>query len=170
MSEMHPPARGQGIGMFAMESAVAIAFMALAGVVMWDSWRIGAGWAVDGPRAGYFPFYVGVLIFASSLVTLIQAVLKRAGAPDREFARWAQLRQVSEVLIPSLVYVVVIPWLGIYVSTALFIIWFMRRIGRYGVAMILPLSLGVPVFTFAVFELWFKVPLPKGPLERLLGY
>jgi putative tricarboxylic transport membrane protein len=28
----------------------------------------------------------------------------------------------------------------------------------------------VPVLTFLMFELWFLVPLPKGPLEKFLGY
>jgi putative tricarboxylic transport membrane protein len=28
----------------------------------------------------------------------------------------------------------------------------------------------VPVSMFLMFELWFMVPLPKGPLEALLGY
>jgi hypothetical protein len=153
-----------------MDVAVAIGFMAIGAVVMWDSRRIGAGWAFDGPQGGYFPFYVGLLIVASSIVNLVLAVRRRVAAPDREFVTWGQLLLVSEVLIPSLVYVFVIPWLGIYVSTALFILWFMRRIGRYGVVRIAPVALGVPVLVFLTFEIWFKVPLPKGPVEAWLGF
>lgn len=156
--------------MFLMEWLVAIACMAFGAVVMWDSLRVGAGWAFDGPQAGYFPFYVGLLICASSVVTLVQVVLRRIGRRDRLFATWEQLWRVSEVLIPSMVYVLAIPWLGIYVPTALFIAWFMWRIGKYGAAKILPAALGVPVLTFLTFEVWFKLPLPKGPVESLIGY
>jgi putative tricarboxylic transport membrane protein len=30
-------------------------------------------------------------------------------------------------------------------------------------------ALGVSVVFFLLFEVWFKVPLPKGPLESWLG-
>ena len=31
-------------------------------------------------------------------------------------------------------------------------------------------AVAVPVLTFLMFEIWFLVPLPKGPLESFLGY
>ena len=71
--------------------------------------------------------------------------------------------------MPSVLYVAAIPFLGMYVPTALYIVWFMRRIGRYRVRKILPVALGVTFGAFVMFEIWFKVPLPKGPLESLLG-
>jgi hypothetical protein len=170
MADTHPILRGRGLGVYAMDVTVAIGFLAFGAVVMWDSHRIGAGWAFDGPQAGYVPFYVGVLICASSMITLAQAVLKRSRVADRQFVTWEQLRLVSEVLIPSLVYVAVIPWLGIYVSTVLYISWFMWRIGHYGLLRILPIALGVPVLVFLTFEIWFKISLPKGPVESWLGF
>jgi hypothetical protein len=32
------------------------------------------------------------------------------------------------------------------------------------------ISLGIPLVTFLVFEKWFLVPMPKGPVEAWLGY
>jgi hypothetical protein len=32
------------------------------------------------------------------------------------------------------------------------------------------IAIAIPVATFLVFEVWFLVPLPKGPLETQLGY
>jgi hypothetical protein len=170
MSDSSPDARGRGLGVFTMECVVAVSFLALGAVVMWDSRRIGAGWASDGPQGGYFPFHVGLLIVLSSIVNLVLAVRKRRQTKEKDFATWEQLKLVSEVLIPSLVYVIVIPWLGIYVSTALFIIWFMRRVGKYSATRIAPIAVGIPVLVFLTFEIWFRVPLPKGPVERLLGF
>jgi hypothetical protein len=46
----------------------------------------------------------------------------------------------------------------------------MRWIGRHSWALILLVAVGVPVVAFLVFEVWFLVPLPKGPLETQLGY
>ena len=34
----------------------------LGAIVVFDSWRLGARWAADGPQTGYFPFYVGLLL------------------------------------------------------------------------------------------------------------
>jgi putative tricarboxylic transport membrane protein len=46
----------------------------------------------------------------------------------------------------------------------------MVRQGKYNLPAALGVSLGVPIAMFLMFEIWFLVPLPKGPLEHLLGY
>jgi hypothetical protein len=124
-------------------------------------------WGDDGPRAGFFPFYVGVIILAASIFNLVQALATRG---DRVYAEWGQLRQVSFVVVPTAVYVAVIPWIGIYVASALLIALFMKWLGRYPWRLVVPVAVAVPVVTFVVFERWFLVPLPKGPLEAMLGY
>jgi len=48
------------------ELAVAGFLFAIALLVITDSLRVGIGWADDGPRAGYFPFYIGLLLAGSS--------------------------------------------------------------------------------------------------------
>ena len=77
-------------------------------------------------------------------------------------------------MVPTLVYVALIdnPWygLGIYVPSAVFIAFFMRFLGKYGWATIAAVSVGVMVSFFLMFEIWFKVPLPKGPLEAAFGF
>ena len=60
--------------------------------------------------------------------------------------------------------------LGIYVASTLFIAYFMLRLGGYSVVKTLPVALGVSLAFFLIFEIWFKVPLPKGPLETFLGF
>jgi hypothetical protein len=47
---------------------------------------------------------------------------------------------------------------------------FMRWLGKYGWGMIAAISVGVPVVTFLIFERWFLLPLPKGPIEEYLGF
>jgi hypothetical protein len=155
------------------EVVVALCFLAFGAVVMWDSWRIGARWSDDGPQAGYFPFYVGLFIVVSAVVTLYNAA--RMGEEGREpFVRWGQLKLVLTVLVPSVVYVALIdnPWfsLGIYVPSAIFIAAFMRYLGKYKWHTIAAVSIGVMVAFFVMFEIWFQVPLPKGPLEAALGF
>ena len=63
-----------------------------------------------------------------------------------------------------------VPGLGIYVASGLFIIAFMILIGRENPLKALGVGIAVPVALFLMFEKWFLVPLPKGPLEAWLGY
>lgn len=158
---------GEAIGARGFELAVALLLMVLAAIVMADSLRIGAGWADDGPQAGYFPFYIGLAMFVSSGWVGLAHLRGRVRAGT--FARRAELRSVAQMLVPTCIYVVLIRLLGIYVASTLLIAWFMVRHGRHRVATTAGLAVGVPLVFFVVFERWFVVPLPKGPLEALLG-
>jgi len=145
------------------------AFTALfALIVMAGSVQAGIGWGAEGPKAGFFPFYVGLMILASSIVNFGAAISQR---PDGElFAEWGQLGKVMAMLVPTALYVALIPWIGIYTASIILIAVFMRWLGRYNWGMVAAVSLGVPLVTFFVFERWFLLPLPKGPIEAYLGY
>ncbi len=150
------------------EVAVAALLLVIAGLVITDSLRVGIGWADDGPRAGYFPFYIGLLLAGSSGWVLLTQ-LRTWSADTDEFATRRQISLVVSVLVPMVIYVALIFAIGIYIASALLIGYFMFRHGKYKAVVALPVAIGVPLFFFAVFEKWFLVPLPKGPLERLLG-
>jgi hypothetical protein len=150
------------------EIGVAALFFALGALVMWDSVRLGARWAEDGPQAGYFPFYIGLLVCVASAANLASACLLR-GAKNRTFVETHQLALVLIVLVPAAIYVGLIGWLGIYVTSALFIGFFMRWLGGYAWWKVAAVSLGTSVVFYLIFEVWFLVPLPKGPLESALG-
>jgi hypothetical protein len=89
---------------------------------------------------------------------------------DPEFARRDQLASVMAVLVPMVIYVGVIALLGIYVASVALIGYFMRRHGKFGWALTVGISVAVPLVFFLVFERWFLVPLPKGPIEAWLGF
>ena len=151
------------------ELGVAVFLMVLAGLVIADSLRVGIGWADDGPRSGYFPFYTGLgLLLASSWTAGTQILRWRR--VDPAFATRAQLGLVVQMLVPMVVYIALIFPLGIYVASALLIGYFMRRHGKYRWSLAAAVSVGVPLLFFGVFERWFLVLLPKGPVERLLGF
>lgn len=170
MSE-HDDAAGGGpaVGTRWFELAVAGLLMAAAVIVIVDSRRVGTGWdEFDGPRSGYFPFYIGCLLLAASGWVFVRQVLAWRRA-DPTFARRAQLASVWSITWPMAVFVAGVQWLGIYVSSFALIAYFMVRHGRYRWLLAGAVALGVPLFFFVVFERWFLVSLPKGPLEALLG-
>jgi hypothetical protein len=153
----------------AVEIGVALATALFAIIVIVGSLQAGGpSWASDGPRAGFFPFYLGLFILLSSMVNLFSAIMDQPR--DKLFADWHQLGRVVSVIIPTAAFVVLIPYIGIYVSAVLLIALFMKWLGKYGWGMVAAISIGVPVATFLVFEKWFLVPLPKGPVEAMLGY
>ena len=152
-----------------MELVVSGFFMIIAGIVMYDSARVGMGWASDGPRAGYFPFYVGLIMFMASAATFLINLLGRT-ANLSNFVERSALRLVIKVLAPMVVYLGVMYFLGIYVASALYIGLFMMWLGKYSLAKTVPVALLVPLFLFWLFEIAFLIPLPKGPLEAALGF
>lgn len=150
------------------EAGVAAFLLMLSVLVIVDSVRVGTGWSDDGPRSGYFPFYIGLLLAASSGWILVDQ-LRRWTTDRTVFAERGQVALVIAVFVPIVVYVGVIFLVGIYVASALLIGYFMTRYGKYRVAIMLPVAIGVPLAVFLIFEKWFLVLLPKGPLERLFG-
>jgi putative tricarboxylic transport membrane protein len=163
----HDADSSTAIGVRWPELLVALFLMALATLVLVDSWRVGVGWADDGPQSGYFPFYIGLALLASSGWTAFKQ-LRRWGVVE-VFAERAQAKSVLSILLPMTVYVAGVWLLGIYVASLLLIGFFMIRHGKHGAALTAAVAVGVPLFFYAVFERWFLVPLPKGPLEVLIG-
>jgi putative tricarboxylic transport membrane protein len=154
-----------------MNMAVSAALMAVAAVVMVSSYRLGAGWAKDvGPDSGYFPFYVALFMFVTSGVTFFQHLLARRADGEGSFIARSELIMVLSILVPMTIFVVLSLYIGIYISTFLFITFFMMWHGRYSLAKTLPIAVLVPIALFFIFEVWFLVPLPKGPFEHWLGY
>lgn len=153
-----------------MEIVVALLLLAAAAITIADSLRLGIRWReIDGPGAGYFPFYIGVILAASSLVLLLRAAFDRRGAAQA-FVSKPAFRQVLAVLVPLIVYVAAIGVIGIYLASAVFIALFMWYFGRYSPLRGAAIGIAVSVALFLMFEIWFLVPLPKGPVEEFFGY
>ena len=74
------------------------------------------------------------------------------------------------VLLPLAAYVAVLGFIGIYVASAVYVALFMWRFGRYPLVRGAIVGVAIAVVLFLMFEVWFLVPLPKGPVESLLGY
>ena len=161
------PAAPAAITVRTAEIAVALLIAAGAAVVMVSNYQIGAGWASDGPQAGYFPLRIGAIIFVACLAVLWQAW--RTNSQDT-FVTWPQLRQVAVILVPLTVYIGLIKFFGIYVASAIFIAGFMRVIGKFPWWRAALTAVAINAALFWIFEMQFRVPLPKGPLEAVFGF
>jgi len=156
------------VSLKSMDVAVALAFLAFGLLVAWDSHRLSAKCAEHGPQSGCFPVCFGQLFCVASLINLVLALRVKA-ADGASFVSAEQLKMVLSVAIPTLFYVLLIQYLGIYAASTLFVAAFMMWLGKYGWLKSALVGGGVSVAFFLMFEIWFHVPLPKGPLEAMLG-
>jgi putative tricarboxylic transport membrane protein len=159
--------------MRAGDLVTAVVLIALGGVVIYDAVQLGVGWGQEGPRSGFFPFWLAILLVLFAAAIFVQAWRRRA---TRVFARREQLIPVLKVLVPIAAFITVTDppgppdGLGLYVAAALYIAIYMRWVGRHRWTSVAIVAVAVPVVAFLVFERWFLVPMPKGPLEAWLGY
>src|SRR5271167_1226682 len=112
-----------------VDVVVSLLLLALAATLGWDNWRTGIGWDETGPQAGYFPFYLSVILGGASLYGLITVLLIRK-ADAETFVTRAQLRRVMAVFVPTLLFCLATQFLGLYVASFLLIGGFMRLIGK----------------------------------------
>jgi putative tricarboxylic transport membrane protein len=140
-------------------------------VVAGEGLRLGIGWSTDGPQSGFFVFYLGLALTLSAAAVLGQTVfLSDAPLYRKPFVESGQLTPVLKVAAPAAAMILLTHWVGLYVAGALYLATYMRWIGRHAWPLTVVISVGIPLATFFIFELWFLVPMPKGPLETLLGF
>ena len=157
------------VGRRPVETATLAAVLAFSVLMAWDNWRTGIRWESTGPQAGYFPFYVSMIMAGACIWGLVLEIYKR-GTGDAPFVRRNQFRRVMQMFVPTLLYVPATQWLGLYVASFILIAGFMAWIGRIKPWICVVTGLVFSVAMFVTFEIAFDVIMPKGPLERLLGY
>ncbi len=165
---MSNPGQDESVGTRWPELFVALLLLAAAVLVITDSLRVGIGWSDDGPRSGYFPFYIGIGLAGSSAWIALQQLLNWQ-RHNEEFAERGQLMLVWAICWPMVVFVGLVAALGIYVASVVLIAYFMVRHGKHKLPYAMAVAIGVPLVCYLTFERWFLVPLPKGPFEALFG-
>ena len=151
-----------------VDVVVSLVLLALAITLGFDNWRTGAGWESTGPQPGYFPFYLSIILGGASLYGLVAAFLSRTEATE-SFVTRAQLRRVMAVFVPTLLFVLVTQFLGLYVASFLLISGFMRLVGKIVWWKSLLTAFVFTAAMFVTFDVAFDVIMPKGPLEAALG-
>ena len=173
MQPTDPTAEGHrtGVPTHIVDAVVAFLIILMGLVVIQGSRTLGSGWTTDGPGAGYFPFYIGLILCISGAGVVYQALFGKKKNTE-VFVDHEQLGRVMSVLVPALVYVLVIQFIGLYVASVIYIALFMVLLGKYSWVKSVVAALAVIVLFFLMFEVWFKVPLFKGQLDplRFLGY
>ena len=151
-----------------IEIIVSLVLLALAIMLGFDNWRTGIAWDSTGPRPGYFPFYLSVILGGASLYGLIATFFARSGGTDT-FVTRAQLRRVALVFVPTALFCLATQFLGIYVASFVLIAGFMRMVGKIALWKSLLTAFVFTAIMFVTFDVAFDVIMPKGPIESALG-
>jgi len=152
-----------------VDVTVSLLLLVLAAMLGFDNWRTGIAWDSTGPQAGYFPFYLSVILAGASLYGLVAAFLSRTEASET-FVTRAQLRRVMAVFVPTLLFCLATQFLGLYVASFFLIAAFMRMVGKIALWNPLLTPFLFTATTVVAVDVAFDVIMPKGPLEAAFGY
>ena len=141
--------------------AVSIGFMV-------SAYQLPIGYIADeGPGAGAFPFWLGVLMLVTCVWTFVRAL--RGTTPPSRSAEPFLTRDamVMFALVAGSLgtMILLVHFIGIYGAVPLFLLFYLRVIGNHGWPLTLLLAILIPVVTFLFFEVALTITLPKGYTE-----
>src|SRR3989337_2792096 len=101
---------------------VALGLMVIGLLVLGDAVRLGFGWGMSGPEAGFFPFYMGLGIVICTFFIVLRGLktYKKEGAGKRLVAEGG-LTQILWVLIPAAGMVLLTELIGLHFATVLYL-------------------------------------------------
>jgi hypothetical protein len=142
--------------------ACGLVLLVLGGVLLWESLKLKIGWGLNGPEAGFFPFWLAVGLVVCSAITIIQAFLNRSPAAQKPFVKKEGIVPVFKVALPAFGMVALTEAIGLYPAAAIYLAVYMRWIGKHRWITTISISLLLPVASYFIFDKWFLIPMPKG--------
>ena len=138
--------------------------------LMVKSAELNIGWVPErGPGSGAWPFWLSAGMLRASLATIVRW-FRKLTPESRNLDLYMSRDTVVVVGISAgavLFLLAATHWIGIYASLMLFLLFYIKFVGRHSWAMTVALTIGIPVFVFCLFEWALKIPLPKSISEPL---
>jgi putative tricarboxylic transport membrane protein len=104
-----------------------------------------------------------------SLVILGQTIWHAVPALPRPLVAPGGWTPLLTVALPAIAMVTLSEGIGLYPATALYLAFYMCRVGRHCWPLVLAVSIGVPLGSYFLFDKWFLLPMPKGVWGEHLG-
>ncbi len=152
------------------EMVTAAVLMGLSAYFMIHASALPIGWAREsGPGGGAFPFWLSLIMLLAAggifLRNLLLALADRGS--HRSFISRTALRDIVLVAGALLAAIALIHLVGAYLAIPLFLVFYLRVMGRCRWRLTAALALATPVVVFFFFEVTLKILLPKGITEPL---
>ena len=158
--------------------ATAAAIVLIAAVAMFDSraaFSPSAGTQIGDVGSRWYPFWAASLMGIAAVVVAYRAFTTPQGI-EGAFEGRRSLFAVLKLALPMIGYALliggigfrtadftyrIIPQFGFYLATALYMGLFAWWLGRYKIWWVAAITVAFPIVIFAVFEIGFRVSLPK---------
>jgi hypothetical protein len=142
---------------------VGLGLMAVGLLVLGDAIRLGFGWGMSGPEAGFFPFYMGLGIVICTFFIVLRGIkiFKKEGT-GKPLILKGGLTQILWVLIPAAGMVLLSELIGLHLATVVYLAFYMWVVGKMHWGKVILLSILVPLVIYILFDKIFLIPLPEG--------
>jgi hypothetical protein len=144
----------------------AAAIVLIAAVAMYDSRNAFSpvtGTAPGDVGASWYPFWAGAVIAVSAAIVALRYFVTPE-ASQEPFITRASLVAVGKLVLPMLLYAFSFRWLGFYLATGAYMGVFAVYLGRYRWYWSLASAIITPIAIYLMFEVGFKLLLPKSVL------
>ncbi len=152
------------------ELVMALFMAAFSVYLMWKSAELPIGWIPDeGPGGGAFPFWLAAGMLVCCLWVMVRWAT-RSSQPSRSTLPYMDPRTLKLFLLGAGSLTVMIGGLhiiGTYGAVPLFLIFYMRVMGRHPWLITGAVAVTTPIVTFFFFEIALNITLPKGFTEPL---
>jgi len=142
---------------------VATILMCIGLLVLSDSLRLGSGWGMEGPRPGFFPFLMAVLVVGGCILIIRRAMTGKSSVKgEKRFVPPGGIRPVLTVFFPAMGMVIATEIVGLYLAAMIYLAAYIRGVGGYRWQTVLLISIPVPIIFYVVFDKMFLIPMPMG--------
>jgi len=152
------------------ELIMAVVMVVFSLYLMWKSAELPIGWLVgEGPGGGAWPFWLSAAMLVCCVVIVIRWAMRASPLSrsdeiymNRRALKLFALNAGSLAVTLGLFHIV-----GAYVAIPLFLIFYLRIMGRHSWRLTALFAIATPVVTFLFFEVALLKSLPKGYTEPL---
>ena len=139
----------------------AIVLLALAVAYSATAARRYTYWNASGPGSGFLPLWLGVALAVLAAVLLVSAVRQPDPGPAWAPRGHGAVRFLV-VILATAAFIVVMPFLGMTLTTALFLGVLLKALEGRSWPTTLGVAVGMAAANWAVFVRWLGVPFPTG--------
>lgn len=149
--------------------ACGLVLLFLGGLVLWESLKLKIGWGLNGPEAGFLPFWLATGLVVCSTVIIVKAFLDHTPSTGRPFLQKGAWIPVIKVTLPAFAMVALTEAIGLYPAAFIYLAVYMRWIGKHRWLTTLLVSILLPTVSYFIFDRWFLIPMPKGHWPWISG-
>ncbi len=128
-----------------------------------DSISKGVGWAAEGPRAGFFPFVMAVLILGGCVLVIRQAIKGTSSVKGaKRFVEKGGIKPILIVIIPAVLMILLTEVIGLYLAAMIYLTLYIKFAGNHSWRTSLLIGIPVPLASYIIFDKFFLIPMPMG--------